>query len=611
LVAVPDFAFGAMENLGCVVFRETTLLVDPDRASRLEFERVADVVAHEIAHMWFGDLVTMKWWNGIWLNEAFASLMEMFATDHFRPEWQRWVTFGLERDSAMATDALESTRTVEYPVGSPDEANGMFDVLTYQKGSGVLRMLERYLGGEAFQAGIRTYLADHQQSNTDTADLWDAIAAVTSQPVRRIMDSWILLQGGFPLVSATRSGDHLTLRQEPFAYRRPLPAGSAARRWSVPVVLRPVGADGAAPDAATGDEHPGARRVLLDGEQIVEVPPGPVAVNAGGWGFYRVRYDPASLDDLLSVVGSLETLERYNLLSDSWAGVVAGDSELRDFLRLAEKLRHDAEPGVWRPVSGALDFLDHVAGDEDRPRLAAYVRALVAPAFEELGWERRPGEGERTATLRADLLRVLGTAGADEAVRSRCLAEHAAMLAGGPSLDPDLAPAVVSVVARAGGPAEYEAFVERHRNPATPQEAVRYLQALAAFEDPGLAERTFTMARTEARSQDGPFVVYLLLANRVAGPDTWGRVEAHWDELHRRFPANIFCRMLEAVRLLCRDGELVGTVRAFLAAHPVPAGQRTVDQAVERQQVNHALAARIGPDLGRELEAGVDRLAGR
>src|SRR5579872_6438279 len=214
LVAVPDFAFGAMENLGCVVFRETTLLVDPERASRLEFERVADVVAHEIAHMWFGDLVTMKWWTGIWLNEAFASMMELLAVDHFRPEWKRWVTFGLERDSAMATDALRSTRTVEYPVGSPDEANGMFDVLTYQKGSGVLRMLERYLGGEAFRAGIRRYLADHQLSNTDTADLWDAIAAATSQPVRRIMDSWILLQGGFPLVSASRSGSRLTLRQE-------------------------------------------------------------------------------------------------------------------------------------------------------------------------------------------------------------------------------------------------------------------------------------------------------------------------------------------------------------------------------------------------------------
>jgi puromycin-sensitive aminopeptidase len=606
LVAVPDFAFGAMENLGCVVFRETTLLVDRERASRLEFERVADVVAHEIAHMWFGDLVTMKWWNGIWLNEAFASLMEMLATDHFRPEWERWVSFGCERDSAMATDALESTRPVEYPVGSPDEANGMFDVLTYQKGSGVLRMLERYLGEDAFRAGIRKYLADHQLANTDTADLWDAIAAATSEPVRRIMDSWIL-QGGFPLVSVSRAGDRIRLGQEPFTYRRPTPAEVAPRRWATPVMLRPAPTRGQPP--VPGDE--GVRRVLLDDETTVEVGPGPVVVNAGGWGFYRVRYDAECLDGLVAVVDRLETLERYNLLSDTWAGVVAGEAELRQFLRLAEALALDPEPGVWRSVSGGLDFLDHVVEDSERAGLAAYVRALVAPAFESLGWERRAGEGERTATLRADLLRLLGTTGADDGVRIRCLELHDEMLAGRAQLDPDLAPAIVSVVARAGGRREYEAFLQRHHHPATPQEGVRYLQALAAFEDLDLAERTFTMAATEARSQDGPFVVYVLLANRIAGAATWARLAEHWDELHARFPANIFSRMLEAVRLLCRDGALVEQVRSFLAAHPVPSGQRTIDQAVERQQVNHELAVRLGPELGDELLAGVERLAGR
>ena len=155
LVAIPDFAFGAMENLGCVTFRETALLVDPGARLALELERVADVVAHEIAHMWFGDLVTMRWWNGIWLNEAFATFMATMCTDDFRPAWKRWVSFGSEREAAMATDVLHSTRPVEYPVGPPEEAQGMFDVLTYQKGCGVLRMLERFLGAEPFRDGIR------------------------------------------------------------------------------------------------------------------------------------------------------------------------------------------------------------------------------------------------------------------------------------------------------------------------------------------------------------------------------------------------------------------------------------------------------------------------
>ena len=228
LVAIPDFAFGAMENLGCVTFREAVLLVDPARASRLELERVADVISHEIAHMWFGDLVTMRWWNGIWLNEAFATLMELLCVDHFRPEWDRWVSFGVERDAAMATDGLHATRPVEYPVGPPEEAQGMFDVLTYQKGAGVLRMLERYLGAERFRDGVRRYLETHRFGNTETADLWDAIEEASGEPVRDIMDSWIL-QGGFPLVTVDPTASGPTPASGPVPVARAVPVRPGAR----------------------------------------------------------------------------------------------------------------------------------------------------------------------------------------------------------------------------------------------------------------------------------------------------------------------------------------------------------------------------------------------
>src|SRR3984957_9206472 len=237
LLAIPDFAFGAMENLGCVTFREAVLLVDPERASRVELERVADVISHEIAHMWFGDLVTMRWWNGIWLNEAFATMMELLCVDHFRPQWQRWVSFGITRDAAMATDGLHATRPVEYPVGPPEEAQGMFDVLTYQKGAGVLRMLERYLGAERFRDGVRRYLQAHRFGNTETADLWDAIEAASGEPVRHIMDTWIL-QGGFPLVTLDGSGPGgaPTLTQAPFRYAPPSGPSAIGSGWSVPVL---------------------------------------------------------------------------------------------------------------------------------------------------------------------------------------------------------------------------------------------------------------------------------------------------------------------------------------------------------------------------------------
>ncbi len=219
MIAVPDFAFGAMENLGCVVYRESALLVDPLVASQAEKERVAEVVAHELAHMWFGNLTTMKWWNGIWLNEAFATFMAMVAVDDWKPEWKSFETFGVSRAIAFATDGLRATRTIEFPVSKPEEANGMFDVLTYQKGASVLRMLEQYIGAEKFKAGVNAYLNKHKFANTETSDLWAALAAASGEPVDQIMDSWIF-QEGHPLVSVALSQDKksMVLSQSRFYY---------------------------------------------------------------------------------------------------------------------------------------------------------------------------------------------------------------------------------------------------------------------------------------------------------------------------------------------------------------------------------------------------------
>src|SRR6266571_4780396 len=206
LLAIPDFAAGAMENLGAITFRENALLVDEAAASHSELERIADVVAHENAHMWFGDLVTMRWWNGIWLNEAFATFMEMLAVDAWKPEWQRWTTFGVSRAAALSVDGLHSTRPIEFPVRAPREADAMFDVLTYEKGAAVLRMLEQYLGAEVFRAGVRDYLETHRFGNADTRDLWAALGRAARQPIPEVMDGWIFT-AGYPLVTARREGE--------------------------------------------------------------------------------------------------------------------------------------------------------------------------------------------------------------------------------------------------------------------------------------------------------------------------------------------------------------------------------------------------------------------
>ncbi|HMH52378.1 MAG TPA: M1 family aminopeptidase, partial [Candidatus Acidoferrum sp.] len=322
LLAIPDFAAGAMENLGAITFRETALLIDENAATHAELERVADVVAHENAHMWFGDLVTMTWWNGIWLNEAFATFMEMLAVDAWKPEWQRWTSFGVSRAAAFAVDGLWNTRPIEFPVRAPRDADAMFDVLTYEKGASVLRMLEQYLGPDVFRDGVRAYLREHAYGNADTGDLWAALGQAAGAPIPAVMDGWIF-RPGFPLVSARLDGGELVLSQQRFTYLpappAPLPWKPASRvdegtaqPWQVPVQLRV-------------DSR--AQRVMLgDAETRLPVPTGaPVLINEGDHGFYRVRYSGELLERLLArLPDGLAPIERFNLVNDTWAATVAG-----------------------------------------------------------------------------------------------------------------------------------------------------------------------------------------------------------------------------------------------------------------------------------------------
>jgi puromycin-sensitive aminopeptidase len=591
LVAIPDFAFGAMENLGCVTFRESVLLVDPAQAARVELERVADVICHEIAHMWFGDLVTMKWWNGIWLNEAFATFMEILAVDAFRPEWQRWVSFGVEREAALAVDGLHATRPVEFAVGRPEEAQGMFDVLTYQKGGSVLRMLEQFLGPDVFREGINDYLTTHSHGNTETSDLWDALERSSGRSVRTIMDTWIN-QGGYPLV---RVGDDGSLSQAPFSYRGEA-GGAIGSDWQVPVLTRPL-------EGTDHDPLP----VLLDGPG--SSPATGVAgqlVNAGGSGYYRVAYPTATVRLLAGRLGDLAPLERYNLVSDTWAAALSGQAPLADLLALARALVDSAEgdPSVWSVVLGALGLLDRVVPDTDRPVLALAVRTLLGPLAADLGWDPRDDDGERTPSLRSTVLRTLGTIGDDPGIKAEAARRfsEAALVA----LHPDTESAVLDIVASEGGVTEYEAFLDRYRHPTTPQEEIRYLYALPSFTDPELARRTFDLALTEVRTQNAPFVLNSLVANREGGPAAWQRITEEWDALVAKFPANILPRMLDGVRVLCNPPELADRVTEFVESHPLPAGGRTVEQTLERLGVNVAFGEREGAGLAATLRSALE-----
>ena len=549
--------------------------------------------------MWFGDLVTMKWWNGIWLNEAFATFMEMKATDDYRPEWERWTAFGLERTPAFDTDATDSTRPVEYEVVSPAEAEGMFDVLTYQKGAAVLRMLEQYLGEDVMRDGIRHYLARHAYGNTDTADLWDAIEEVSGQPVRRIMDSWIL-QGGYPVIGVELVGDGTTVRlvqerftfeggEDPAASEPPdATGGGLGEKWVVPIVLR-YGSNG----------QTRTQRVLVDEVETgleLDFAPEWVLANAEGNGFYRTRYTPKLLAALASRgAEALSPIERYGLVDDTYASVLAGTTSAPDFIDFARSFTEETELEVWQRLAAALGALGRIVDDATRPRFQATVRGLAGPALKRMGWTPADDEDGRRRELRGVLFELLGVLGADETVRERAAELHASFVADRESVDPALAAAAVAVLAEtAAGDearARFDEFWDRHRQPATPQEEVRYLFALARFHDDRQFQRLLDLSLTEVRSQNGAFLIRLALMNRTHGPAAWDFVAEHWTEINRRLPSNGIPRMVEGIVALSQP-EVANRVQAFFREHEVPQGTKTVAQHLERQRVNVALRAR-------------------
>ena len=592
LVAIPDFAFGAMENLGCVTFREVLLLLDPQQATQPERVRAADVIAHEIAHMWFGDLVTMRWWNGIWLNEAFATFMGTMAVDAFDAQWQRWVQFGLERSAAFDVDSLHHTRPIEYPVQSPKDADGMFDLLTYEKGGSVLRMLEQHLDATPFRDGIRHYLQKHQYGNTETNDLWDAIEEVTGEPARRVMDSWIY-QRGFPLLSV--AGDatgKLTLNQRRFTFT-PLSNGDDSV-WSIPVTVR-YGHAGQVTE----------RRELLESASL-EIdfghPVDWVVVNAGGHGFYRVRYAPDLLQQLRPIMlRQLTAIERYTLVDDTWAAVLAGNTTAADLLALAQGLRDEDDLDVWTLLCSCLEQLGRLLDGKAEVRYQAELRNLYAPALERLGWTPKPDDTSRTLELRGLLIRSLAVTANDAGAQDQCRDLHARHLQDSRSVEPNVAAAAAAAVACCGSEDDYDVFVERSKTGATPQEVRRYQSLLASF--PGADQMTATLdvsLNGTVRTQDAPYLVALCLRNRRCGEQAWRFVRDNWEAMLEAYPNNAIVRMLDGVKTLSVPN-VAADVMAFFDSHEVPQGELTLRQHLERLQVNVALREREAERFGTAL----------
>jgi len=595
LVAVPDFEAGAMENAGAVFFRETLLLLDPATVSIAERRRAAEVIAHELAHMWYGDLVTMAWWDDLWLNEAFATWMAYRVVDDWKPEWRMWQGFEHDRAGALALDALANTHPIYAPVHSVAEATENFDLITYEKGAAVVRMIEHYLGADAFRAGVRRYMERHREGNTVAADLWRALEEASGKEVARVARAWIT-QPGFPLVSIDASGKGVAVKQERFFADPKIPAAKRRTRWPVPMVAKLPGgtlvrtlADKAAQPLAV----PGTRPAWVFG-------------NASAGGFYRVRYDETTRRALLAHLHELSGVERLALAGDQWALVRAGKATVESYLDVVDALGDETDYDVLDGIVGPLGFLDEqIAGDGTALQAAfrGWLTERFMPAFARLGWRADAGESDDVRLCRAALLRIVGLVAEAPEVMHEASLHLERYLADRSALEPNLADPVAHLGARIGSLGRYRRYRDVVADARTPQERRRFLLALSSFRNPDAIAETLAATLTpEVPTQDVAFILMRMLANPAGQRAAWTFLTRKWTALRKRMPPLMLARLVEATPSL-REARYARELRDFFKRHPLPEAARALRQALEVFRLNAGLRKRAMPELTRWLAA--------
>ncbi|MFB3060024.1 MAG: M1 family metallopeptidase, partial [Candidatus Binatia bacterium] len=402
LIAIADFAAGAMENWGAVTYRETAILVDPEQSSEATRQRVAVVVAHELAHQWFGNLVTMEWWTHLWLNEGFASWIEYLAVDHLFPEWQIWTQFVYsDLSRALDLDGLENTHPIEVEVKDPNEISEIFDAISYSKGSSIIRMLAAYLGEDVFRRGLHDYLKRHQYSNATTEDLWRALGEVSGKRVKEMMDTWTK-QGGYPVLSVEEKDGSLILSQSRFFLSGIPRKEKDTAQWSVPVGV--AGADLSQETSSLLGKSSG--QMSLPGQKK-----GWVKVNKGQTGFYRVKYSPAMMTGLSRAVESMELSpeDRLGLENDAFALARAGFLSTQHALNLAVAYKKESDYTVWADLSSGLyELCDLLWEDPCYEKFEAFARDLYSGVAGRIGWNKKAGESHLTTLLRSLVIGALG-----------------------------------------------------------------------------------------------------------------------------------------------------------------------------------------------------------
>jgi puromycin-sensitive aminopeptidase len=577
LIGIPDFSAGAMENTGCITFREVVLLIDEQHGSVGLKKEIASVIAHEMAHQWFGDLVTMKWWDDIWLNEGFATWMSSKPIQAWKPEWNFNLDDVIDAGGTMNTDSLANTRPIHQAAETPAEIQELFDGIAYGKAAAVLRMLEAYLGEDTFRAGVNAYLSQHQYANATADDFWQAQAATSKKPVDQIMPTFVK-QPGVPLLEVQTQcvGDStkITVDQKRYYSDRAKFDSPGDQLWQIPICLK--GSASSAPECG-----------LVTKKEALLTLPGCstwVLTNANATGYYRTGYQPDAVKALASDAESkLTPAERLAVEADIWASVRVGREPVGDYLAFAKGLQTDRNRAVVEDVMGHLTYIgQYLVNESDGDAYRAWLRQLLTPAFTDVGWEPKPGESDEQKELRARLLTVLGYDARDTEVLARAREIADKFLDNPASVDREVGGAAFDLAALNGGPEFYDRVMTALKNAKTPEEYYEFQDALTHFGDPKLLQRTLDYAISpDVRSQDALLLIARVLDNPAGEKLAWEFIQSHWDAVAKAGGPFASAEVVGATSVFC-DAGMRDQVTGFFAAHKIDAAERTFRQSIER-----------------------------
>ena len=565
LIAIPDFAAGAMENWGAVTYRESTLLIDEAASSTGNKQWVAMVIAHELAHQWFGNLVTMEWWTHLWLNEGFASFIEYLAIDHIFPQWDIWTQFtSNEMGTAYQLDSLKNTHPIEVAVGHPAEISEIFDKVSYSKGASILRMLMSYLGSADFQKGLQHYLKKHSYGNAQTEDLWNALEEVSGKPVGKLMKNWTA-KAGHPLVrlqvtpqqSSGQAGGRVLLTQERF-FSSPISKKMSEDNtvWSIPL-----------------------GKVLMDKKSITILNRGE-KLNVGETSFVRIDYPHEYLKKLAADVraGKLSAADRLGLIRDSFSLTQAGQSPTTLALELAKNYVDEEDYTVWTEITGHLSQLDSLLSYEPfYEHYRAYGRAIFERIAQKMGWDKKPGEKHTDALLRGMVLYKMGS------FKDLSTIKTAQELFTKGQLDPDLRGVVYNLVAENGTLKEWNKLVKMYQQEDNQQEKDRLGRSMGLFQSKNLLYKTLQFALSkDVRFQSSLGIIASVWSNSNGRDLAWEFVKSNWKLLKERYAGgHYFTRVFGPAGEFTKVSD-AKDIERFVAKNPVPEAKRTIAQALEQ-----------------------------